>query len=225
MKSRGTAAKRRPYDNRLRQEQAHLTRQRILDAVTKLVSAGELEGLSVAQIAERAGVSEPTIYRHFGSREQLYSELDEHIRDQIGLPVMETELDGLPHVAAKLFRQFQVNAPLLRAALRSGIARDIRAQAKPKRHQKVREALARYTPHLPAPEADALAGVYRVLVSWEAWDRLTGELGVEPELAGEAVAWALTALNARLQEDRAANRTTIRITRGEEDGRTSRGRS
>ena len=60
----------RAYDNTLRREQADLTKRRILEAVRDLLieSSGSL---SIPEIAARAGVSEPTIYRHFPNRDAL----------------------------------------------------------------------------------------------------------------------------------------------------------
>src|SRR5436305_1111692 len=64
----------RSYDNTLRREQAEGTRGRILEAVRDLlVESPSL--FSIPAIAARAGVSEPTIYRHFANRGALLDAL------------------------------------------------------------------------------------------------------------------------------------------------------
>jgi len=48
-------------------------RRRILDAAIEVLAATGFEGASLSAVAIRAGVSRPTVYRHFGSRERLVS--------------------------------------------------------------------------------------------------------------------------------------------------------
>jgi AcrR family transcriptional regulator len=48
-------------------------RRRILDAAIEVLAASGFDGASLSEVAARAGVSRPTVYRHFGSREQLVS--------------------------------------------------------------------------------------------------------------------------------------------------------
>ena len=47
-------------------------REAILDAALRVFSAGSYSGATTAQIAKEAGVSEPILYRHFGSKRDLY---------------------------------------------------------------------------------------------------------------------------------------------------------
>jgi AcrR family transcriptional regulator len=47
------------------------TREAILDAAREVLSQDGKEGLSVAQVAQRAGVNRGTAYQHFQTREQL----------------------------------------------------------------------------------------------------------------------------------------------------------
>ena len=66
----GSPTSRRPYDNSRHRERAAATREGILAAASELLhesSVGDWTGLTVAAIAERAGVSERTVYRHFAS--------------------------------------------------------------------------------------------------------------------------------------------------------------
>ncbi|MYM20888.1 TetR family transcriptional regulator [Brevibacterium sp. 5221] len=53
----------------LRERKARQTRQALQDAALDLVSAGTLEGVTVAQIAERAEVSPRTFFNYFSSKE------------------------------------------------------------------------------------------------------------------------------------------------------------
>jgi AcrR family transcriptional regulator len=48
-------------------------RKRILDAAVEVLTVAGFEAASLSEVAARAGVSRPTVYRHFGTREQLVS--------------------------------------------------------------------------------------------------------------------------------------------------------
>ncbi len=62
---------RRPYDNSGRLDAASLTRHRIIEATTRLLSEGGYAGLSVAAVATAAGVSPQTIYNAIGGKGAL----------------------------------------------------------------------------------------------------------------------------------------------------------
>src|SRR6266404_4882297 len=47
------------------------TREAILQAARKILALGGKEGLSVARVAQRAGVNRGTAYQHFQTRAQL----------------------------------------------------------------------------------------------------------------------------------------------------------
>src|SRR3954471_20894515 len=59
---------RRHYRSQLREERAADTRRRITRAAGELFAAHGFAGTTVAGIAERAGVSEATVYATFGTK-------------------------------------------------------------------------------------------------------------------------------------------------------------
>src|SRR5262245_23586486 len=105
----------RSYDNRLRREQSEVTRSRILDAVRDLLV--ESGSLSTPEIAARAGVSEPTIYRHFPNRDALFEAAAEVVSSQLGAPPEARSADEFPVAAMAVAEYFGRNATWLRAAI------------------------------------------------------------------------------------------------------------
>jgi AcrR family transcriptional regulator len=192
---------RRPYDNTLRQEQAEQTRQRILDTAMRVLPAAGADGMTLAELARAAGVSEPTLYRHFGTRERLYEEIEARSQVLIGMPAVPRTLAELPRHAGRVFERFGAHASLLRALLRTGVGQAVHAHGRAKRTSRMRELLAESAPHLDARSVERLAGVLRALVSWESYERLTDELGMSTEDASEAVEWALEKLIGGIAED------------------------
>src|SRR5437773_12044387 len=106
----------RAYDNTLGREQADLTKRRILDGVRDLlVESGS--SLSIPDIAARAGVSEPTVYRHFPNRDALLDAASEVVSEQLGAPPMPERADEIPIALMAAARYFADNASWLRAAI------------------------------------------------------------------------------------------------------------
>ena len=47
-------------------------RAAVVDAALRVFGAGTYSGATTAEIAREAGVTEPILYRHFGSKRDLY---------------------------------------------------------------------------------------------------------------------------------------------------------
>jgi AcrR family transcriptional regulator len=58
----------RRYDTSSRQERARAARRAMLDAAVELLVAHGYAGVTLAQIAARAGVATPTVYKAFGNK-------------------------------------------------------------------------------------------------------------------------------------------------------------
>ena len=73
----------RSYRSPRREEQAAETRRRIVDAARELFGAQDYAGTSLAAIADRAGVSVPTVYNSVGGKPGLLAALNEVV-DETG---------------------------------------------------------------------------------------------------------------------------------------------
>jgi AcrR family transcriptional regulator len=67
----------RTYNASLRQEQAQMTRQRILDAARRLLTRGTYSSVTMEEIAQEAGVAYQTVYAVFGTKLQLAKDVIE----------------------------------------------------------------------------------------------------------------------------------------------------
>ena len=78
-------------------------RQRILDVAAELFAARGYHSTSVAEIAAAAGITKPVLYDHFASKQQLFIELMEDIRDELtsrGAAAMHADADVETRVRA-----------------------------------------------------------------------------------------------------------------------------
>jgi AcrR family transcriptional regulator len=71
------------------------TKKRLLEATLKLTSEKGYMGATTREIAQQAGVTELTLFRHFGSKEKLFKELLGSYTFLPKLKELLPELDGL----------------------------------------------------------------------------------------------------------------------------------
>ncbi|GAA4721382.1 TetR/AcrR family transcriptional regulator [Phytohabitans rumicis] len=64
------------------QARSRVTQQRILEAGTALLEEGGTEGLTIAAVASRAGVSVGSVYRRFGDKDRLTAALQHDMIDK-----------------------------------------------------------------------------------------------------------------------------------------------
>src|ERR671918_3221982 len=129
----------RPYRSGLREAQGEETRARILDATMRVMATG-LAGLSVPAVAREAGVSVPTIYRHFRTKRELLAAVYPHAARRAGLDTVPDphSLEELRPMIRALFDRLDSLDDLSRAAMASPMASDVRSATMPTRLQRIR---------------------------------------------------------------------------------------
>src|SRR5688500_19945238 len=193
----------RAYHSELRAEQAEETRSRILDAARRVMSAG-LASLAVPAVAREAGVSVPTVYRHFGTKADLLAEMYPHAARRAGL-------DGVPDPATvgdvkgavrAIFERIDALDDVSRAAFASPIADEVRHATMPTRFARIRRLGESIEPPLSSADLDRITRLLVVLVSQSSLRTWRDHLGFSDDLAEEGLAWYLrAALDADRYED------------------------
>ena len=111
----------------LREEQRALTRTRILEALAELIESHHPLDVTMAAVAERAGVSEPTLYRHFDTKRNLFKALGSELYRQSTAGAPLNSLDDLLGFLPALYEQFlpilQSKQDKIRALARGGATR------------------------------------------------------------------------------------------------------
>jgi TetR/AcrR family transcriptional regulator, regulator of cefoperazone and chloramphenicol sensitivity len=85
---------RRPYDSPRRREQALETRARIADAARRLFLSRGWAATRVRDVAEEAGVSEPTVYAAYASKAGLAMALVDAVDMSADVPRLLAELEA-----------------------------------------------------------------------------------------------------------------------------------
>lgn len=188
----------RPYHSPLREEQARQTRDTILDALTALLADRRADEITTREIAERAGVSQPTVYRHFPDRTALLEGITERINE------FATEsdhggyaLESIDEVGPRIEWLFATSETIpveMRAeALLNADPR--RFGDDTRRHsEEMLVLVAAEFPELRERQHVQLAGLLRCLGSSQSWLRMREEFGVPGVEAGPLMRWAIDTL-------------------------------
>src|SRR5271166_5712578 len=78
------------------------TRLRILAATRELYASKGSRGTTTRAVADRAGVNEATVFRHFGTKGQLISAMLDHYAGSTANPQLYENLRTLPGIERQL---------------------------------------------------------------------------------------------------------------------------
>lgn len=195
----------RTYRSELRAQQAAETRGRILDAALRVMTTG-VASLSIPAVAREAGVSVPTVYRHFATKADLLKALYPHAARRSGL-------DGLPDPTSlrdvrsslhAIFERVDALDDVARAAMASPVGDEIRHATIQSRYERVRRLGESIEPPLPAADLDRITRLMVVLTQSASLRMWRDHLGASVDEVADDIEWVLNAAVAAAQrkEDR-----------------------
>ncbi|MCX4094759.1 TetR/AcrR family transcriptional regulator [Nocardia sp. alder85J] len=198
-----TGDTRRPYDSPLRRERAARTRDRILAAGSELVhglTTWDWRGLTFRAVAERAGVSERTVYRHFPTEHDLHEAIMRRLGEESGVTYTGLSLTDLAPVTARVL------ASLPSYAVRHWDVERPQEPALAAVEHDRREALVAAVAAAAAtwPEDRRRMAVAILDLFWDpgTFERLATLWQLDAGQAGEALTWAVEVIAAAVRDGR-----------------------
>jgi AcrR family transcriptional regulator len=183
---------RRRYDTPVRDQKAAETRARIINAGSELVHgfrSWDWKELTFRAVAERAGVGERTVYRHFPTERHLHDAVMERLEEEAGITYEEVTLDNLHEVTARIFatrHSFAVPGSVEEPDDPTFTAVDER------RRRALVRAVTAVTPGWSVAERHTVAALLDVLWNLPSYERLVGVWNLGGEDASRAIAWMMT---------------------------------
>lgn len=181
----------RTYVSPLRAEQAEQTRLRIIQAYGDEICNGASDDVTVQQVAARAGVSVPTLYRNFPSLDILGDAYWNWVEPQLATFATIDSADDLPTFTEHLFAQLAERPSLIKAMLETPSGRRLRDRSVRRRNEAFQRALAPLTKRMPERDALAVTAICKVLSSGYVLHLLNTDWGLDGQEAGRAAAWAM----------------------------------
>ena len=194
-----------PPAGSLRERQAAVVRDEILDALARRLDREDPEDIAMPQVAADAGISLRTLYRYFPTREDMFEAVGDHVVARLGLPRDIRGADDIVRVFSESAQLGARSPELVRAMLWTRLGRRARSSHRRRRVDSITAALAEVTSHLPAAEARRREGAVVYLASLPAWITVGEECGLSAEDAQRGIAWAIETLIAALRRDNEAH--------------------
>lgn len=193
----------RAYSSPLRAEQAAQTRARLLDAARDVATREGADALTLPRLAEAAGVSVPTVYRHFATPADLYAALIDAVRPQLGMTperLLGGGVDDVATLADDNYPRFERHAAYLKALMDSPAWNRARVASVAQRAPRGAAVLRAIAPDWSDAELEAAAGAIWSVGSPHTWRWLRETWGLDAARTRRAAAWAMRALIAAVQD-------------------------
>lgn len=185
---------RKSYASPLREAQVEETKRTILDALVRVLGRGPAE-LSVPAVAKQAGVSVPTVYRHFGSKRGLMKALYDSYSERIGTdwaPGQITSVEDFIEHMPTVFRRIDQMDAGMRAAMSTDLGLELRRKMMPGRLAGIERALE--GDGVDGPDRERLRDIVTILTSSPVRRAFADFLDYDADETSERVAWAIREL-------------------------------
>ena len=189
---------RRPYDNTLRRERAAQTRERIVAAGAELVheaSIRDWRGVTIRAVAERAGVNERTVYRHFANERALRDAVMRRTEQEAGVDLTDLQLDQVAGAAARIFRYVSSYPLEARPPLDPTLV-----DANRRQHDALLAAVKEHASRWPSSDRTIAAAVLDVLWALGSYERLINDWQLDRDEAIRAISWAIGLVEEAVRE-------------------------
>lgn len=189
----------------IRQRHVDLTRETILRALVEIITEGGLADFSIQQVADRAGVSHRTVYRHFPGRADLLDGLMAWVEQRMaaaGGRFDTPDADATAEISRQNFAVFEVLADDVEAATRFSLGTGIEPASRAERTRMLARRVEEALPDADADQQLMVAGVVRLLVSTRAWLVMRQDGVAPPERVADALAWAVETVLAAVRTGR-----------------------
>ena len=186
--------KTREYRSELRERQAEDTRSRILDAALRVMADG-FASVSIPNVAREAGVSVPTIYRHFNTKQDLLDALYPHLVRRSGLttPPPPKTVAELRQGIVDYVGHLDSLDDFSRAVLASPASEEARARSMVRRLEIFRPIVESIEPPLSKADRERVLRLIVVLTTSQTVRMLHDHLGASVDDVADDVDWFVRA--------------------------------
>ena len=183
------AGARRSYDSTLRRQRAAETRERIIAAGSELLhgsSVRDWHGLTIRAVAERAGVNERTVYRHFTNEQGLHDAVMQQFENEAGIDLRGMQLEDVADVTTRIFGHVSSYPTDARQPLDPTLL-----DAKQRQHDALLTAVSARAGAWSDGDRRMAAAVLDVLWGVASYERMVVDWQMDPAEATRGISWVI----------------------------------
>ena len=194
------APPRRRYDNTLRRARAEQTRERIIIAGAELLqdaSIRDWRAVTIRGVAERAGVNERTVFRHFGDERALRDAVMHRLEERSGIDLEHLRVDQIRAATARMLDE------VASYPLREPPALDpTLAEASRRLHEAFHRAVSEASSGWPAADRTLAAAMFDALWALSSYERLVAEWALDHDEAVRGITWVMGLIEQAIADGR-----------------------
>ena len=180
---------RRRYDGTLRRQRAAETRERIVAAGSELLHGSPIRdwrALTVSSVAERAGVNQRTVYRHFPNERVLRDAVMHRLEQEAGIHLEGMRLEDVAEVTARIIEHVAAYPLKQRPQLDPTLT-----EAGQRQRGALLDAVEARTAGWPKADRLIAAAMLDVLWSVAAYERLVVDWQLDRKQAIRGITWVI----------------------------------
>ena len=177
----------RDYDNSLREQRAQQTRGRILDATVSELAKRDGE-ISIRLVAERAGVSQPTVYRYYPNRTALMEAVHGWVEESLGFPPRPQDTDEAIGSPPDLWAWFDDHSDKILAS--GHLDPEFQDSLNRRRTATLQRVFGNEVSHLGSEEQAAIMMLLGLVMGGTAWRQARAD-GISSDVAAKRASWLL----------------------------------
>ena len=161
------------------------------------LSSWDWRALTFRAVAERAGVGERTVYRHFPTERQLHDAVMERLNEEAGVDYEALDLASLGPTTARIFRSlrsFAVDPGVPESDDPTFLAVDARRRAA------LLRAVEHEAPGWTRTQRETAAAALDIIWNLPSYERLVGVWGMSSSRATATIRWALDLVTAAVED-------------------------
>ena len=191
---------RRRYESPLRQQRASQTRERIVIAACEILQGSSIrdwDALTMRAVADRAGVNERTVYRHFTNERGLRDAVMRQMEEQAGIDLTALRLADIVDVARRILATVSTHPLPSNPPLDPTLS-----EASQRQRAALLRALGPDTEGWSDDDRTLAAAMFDVLWGVAPYERLVTEWGLDSEQAAAGITWVISLIEAAVRDGR-----------------------
>jgi len=148
-------------------------------------------------VAERAGVNERTVYRHFANERALRDAVMQQFEEEAGVDLSHMALGDIADVAARVLRFVSAYPIEPRPPLDATLA-----ATNERRHDALLAAVAGDATRWSPADREVAAAMFDALWAVDNYERLVGEWGLDAEQAIRGMTWVIELVAEAVRDGR-----------------------